>query len=253
MSNAKIFSNIDKKAWVLLPMIVFLLMLMYVGQVSASVVMTGTRVIYPAAQKERTLQFANQASTPYVVQLWVDEKAQNSSREEAKSPFVVTPPVFRINAGEGQVARLMMVDPASVPQDKESVYYLSFSQIPGVKQGEMEMNQLLIMVVNRLKVFYRPSGLEPVPNNIGNSLEYGWEGKGLKIHNPTPYHASVSNVEVTVNGKSYPFSNIDMVAPFSTVVWEAPSDLPRNAGKKSIKIGVVNDFGTVVRSEHVLP
>jgi len=88
----------------------------------ASVVMTGTRVIYPGGAKERSIQFSNQDDAPSVVQVWIDSGNPDSTPETADAPFVVTPPVFRIEPKSGQTARLIFTG-KDLPQDRESVFF----------------------------------------------------------------------------------------------------------------------------------
>lgn len=59
--------------------------------VQASVVMTGTRIIYPADAKEKSIQLVNNDNFPNVVQLWTDIDNPQSAPESADGPFVVLP------------------------------------------------------------------------------------------------------------------------------------------------------------------
>lgn len=59
--------------------------------VHSNVVMTGTRVIYPAEQKEKTLQFSNNADQSYLVQIWLDKDNPQSTPETADAPFLINP------------------------------------------------------------------------------------------------------------------------------------------------------------------
>ena len=72
----------------------------------ANVVMTGTRVIFAAENKDQSLQFSNKATTPYLVQLWLDQGNDQSTPETADAPFMVNPQLFRINPDQGQTVRL---------------------------------------------------------------------------------------------------------------------------------------------------
>jgi P pilus assembly chaperone PapD len=56
----------------------------------------GTRVIYPAAQKEVTVQLMNQGDRGALVQAWVDDGDTQTPPEKLQVPFLVTPPVVRL-------------------------------------------------------------------------------------------------------------------------------------------------------------
>ncbi|ELN4703365.1 fimbria/pilus periplasmic chaperone, partial [Escherichia coli] len=73
---------------------------------SASVIVTGTRVIYPADAREKSVQLTNQDAFPNVVQAWVDVNNPQSTPETADAPFMITPPMFRMEPKAGQTMRL---------------------------------------------------------------------------------------------------------------------------------------------------
>lgn len=56
-----------------------------------SVVISGTRVIYPATEREVTVKMENKGSSPVLIQSWVDNGDQNSTPDTAKAPFLLTP------------------------------------------------------------------------------------------------------------------------------------------------------------------
>ena len=86
-----------------------------------SVVISGTRVIYPATEREVTVKMENKGSSPVLIQSWVDNGDQNSTPDTAKAPFLLTPPINRVNAGKGQTLRIRFTG-ETLPQDKESIY-----------------------------------------------------------------------------------------------------------------------------------
>lgn len=70
------------------------LMSMVCCQVSASVVITGTRLIYQAQEAEITVTLDNNGVLPVLVQTWVDSGDPNSSPTHSTAPFLLTPPYF---------------------------------------------------------------------------------------------------------------------------------------------------------------
>ncbi|MCD9430859.1 fimbria/pilus periplasmic chaperone, partial [Yersinia pestis] len=59
--------------------------------VQASVVMTGTRIIYPEGSREKVLQLSNKDDHPNLVQLWMDDGNNQSSPSKSDVPFALTP------------------------------------------------------------------------------------------------------------------------------------------------------------------
>ena len=57
----------------LLVLFVALVVWMSAGRAQASVVITGTRVIYPEMEREVTVKLNNDGNTPALVQVWLDD------------------------------------------------------------------------------------------------------------------------------------------------------------------------------------
>jgi len=222
------------------------------GLAQASVVMTGTRVIYPAGLTEKTVQFHNPDAHPNVVQVWFDDGDREAALDSATTPFLALPQVFRMETDGGQVVRLLLTDPQALPQDRESVFYLNFSQLP-VSRKSAESNQLLLMFTSRVKVFYRPEALQAeLPPDIAAQLRLAWRDGSLHVHNPTPYHVVVSRAELATPGKPVALANETMIGPFAAAAWPAPAGLP-SAGNQTLRLTLRNDYGADVTAELRIP
>lgn len=88
----------------------------------AGIVMGGTRVVYQEGKREATMTVTNaDMQTPYLVQSWVD----NASAEDKRpAPFVVTPPLFRLEPEQQNVLRITFTGGA-LPADRESMFWLN--------------------------------------------------------------------------------------------------------------------------------
>ena len=80
---------------------------------------SGTRVIYPANAREVTLELTNKGSTPSLVQVWIDAGDRRIRPGAEALPFLVTPPITRIEAQRGQSLRLAYVG-QGLPQEPVS-------------------------------------------------------------------------------------------------------------------------------------
>lgn len=121
-------------------------------QVAAGVVIGGTRLVYSGAKKEATIRVKNPDDMPYLVQSWVNADLEGN----VKAPFMVTPPLFRLNGGRENTLRVMKTAQA-LPEDRESVFWLSVKSVPPEAEGTG--NHLQIAVRTRIKLFYRPASL----------------------------------------------------------------------------------------------
>ena len=135
----------------------------------ASVVMTGTRIIYPEGTREKVIQLSNKDEHPNLVQLWMDDGDNQSSPSKSDVPFTLTPQIFRMEAQSGQVVRLSYIE-RHLPKDRESVFYLNFLQIPALKADKQTENKLVLIVNNRIKVFYRPAALKENVDTLGEKV-----------------------------------------------------------------------------------
>lgn len=230
-----------------------LLCALVVSQYShASVIMNGNRIIYPASAKEKTLQFTNQDPHPNLVQIWLDINNPNSNPSTADAPFVATPQVFRMEPNSGQAVRLMFTG-AGLPQDRESVFYFNFQQIPSVKSSDKDKNKLLLLVSNRLKVFYRPDSLPGSSDKIGDELVFSVkkiQGKmHLVVNNPTAYHANFTQAIITTAGKSVNVTDVTMVAPKSEIFWPLKSAISVN-NSSVLQYKLVNDYGVEIKGKY---
>ncbi|WP_431225429.1 fimbrial biogenesis chaperone [Serratia sp. L9] len=200
----------------------------------ASVVISGTRVIYPSDAKEVSVKITNGGPSPVLLQSWIDNGDANAKPSAIKVPFVLTPPMNRVEASKGQTLRISYAG-GNLPMDKESAFWLNVLEIPAKSQAKTAENRLQMAFRSRIKLFYRPAGLQGNANEAAKLVTWSSKGNTLQATNPTPYHASFANL--SVNGKK-----LDgvMVAPRSTI----NVALPGSAGNKVIG-SFVNDYGAV--------
>lgn len=218
---------------------------------SAAVTMVGTRVIYDAGSHGHSLQFNNPDAGPSVMQVWVDSGNEQSTPETADAPFVVTPPIFRIDPGAGQTVRLVFTG-QDLPQDRESVFFLNTLQIPSLSAAHADQNQMLVMVRNRLKVFYRPPGIPGSSQRAAEQLSLRVSGEGRDKHvaasNASGYFVSVANGMLTCGTRSATLRPV-MIAPRSEAALQLVGDCPLDATPLRATLRYIDDYGAVRDAE----
>lgn len=200
----------------------------------ASIVITGTRVIYPSDAKEVSVKLNNAGQLPVLIQSWIDRGDVNAKPESIQVPFILTPPINRIEAGKGQTLRISFTG-ETLPTDKESVFWLNVLEIPAKNQTNTADNYLQMAFRSRIKFFYRPVGLPGDANEAAKVVTWTGKGNSLLANNPTPYF--VSFVTLSVNGRKI---EGDMLSPYSTLTVK----LPGHAGSR-ISVEYVNDYGAI--------
>ncbi|WP_421094447.1 fimbria/pilus periplasmic chaperone [Serratia fonticola] len=200
----------------------------------ASVVLSGTRVIYPSDAKEVSVKINNVGPSPVLLQSWIDNGDPNAKPAAIKVPFVLTPPMNRVEQGKGQTLRISYAG-GSLPMDKESVFWLNVLEVPAKSEAKTSENRLQMAFRTRIKLFYRPAGLQGNANDAYKTVTWNTQGGKVQATNPTPFY--VNFVNLSVNGKKLDNA---MVAPRSSMVL----NLAGNGGNK-ISGSVVNDYGAV--------
>jgi len=192
----------------------------------AGIVMGGTRVVFREGKKEATLTVTNEdKDTPYLVQSWVE----NSDNSKAAVPFIVTPPLFRLDAEKENILRINY-NGSPLPKDRESVFWLNVKSI--APSSRDENNQLQINIKSKFKLFYRPSGLTGSPSDAWRQLTFRREGHQLTGHNPTPYFVSFYRLSVGGHEIEQP----GMIGPGEDRHWTT-------AGTGPVTWSAINDFG----------
>lgn len=206
--------------------------LLSIAQTSwAGVVVGGTRVVYDGSKKEASISVMNpDKNTPYLIQSWIEDPSAGDTK---KAPFIMTPPLFRLDAGQENVLRIIRTG-GTFPENKESVFWVNIKSIPSSEKSDE--NQLQIAVKTRIKLFYRPAGLPGSANDAYKALKFSRSGNQLLVNNPTPYHVSFYRVSV---GKEE-IKNAGMVAPQSSLTWTVP-----DGATGAVSWQAINDFGGI--------
>ena len=223
------------------------------GAADASVVIGGTRVVFPAAGGEVTVRLNNNGEQPALVEAWIDAGNPASTPDTARVPFLITPPLFRMNPAKGQSLRIVYTGQA-LPKDRESLFWLNVLEIPpkpGTVNGEAQ-NTLQFAVRSRLKLFFRPAGL--IGNPLSAAAQITWSvasdehGAALVAHNPTPYHITLSKVSLG-GGKNGLATDAGMIAPLATLRLPLAGDAPVPAAGTPVVFTTINDFGAAVAGQ----
>lgn len=223
------------------------------GGAQASVTIGGTRVVYPLEQREVTVKLDNDSRGPSLVQVWMDDGNPDAKPGDIKVPFVITPPIFRMDPKKAQTLRVMYSGEA-VPQDRESVYWLNVLDIPPKADSAPDVNSLQMAYRTRIKVFVRPARLpgnpEDAPAQLTWKIATSPDGKGqaVSVTNPTPYHVSFSEVDVESNGHVFKNEQGGMVAPHASVVLPIAKMNAVGAGAK-LHYTAINDYGGALEGD----
>lgn len=226
-------------------MLIVVFFLSYSTASYSSVTMLKTRIVYSSDSRFEVLKFMNNDEIPYIMQIWADKNNPNSTPDNADAPFVIQPPVFRIDPKTGRDARLIYTG-EGLPQDKESIFYLNVAQIPpkDLNKDIKEGNSFTVIVHHRLKIFYRPTAIVSQLNNIEKQISFSKESNGnIKVKNDSPFFMSFAQLEATnASGQKFIFKST-MVSPLSTEVLVAENGGKLSFSPDKITYKYLNDLG----------
>lgn len=206
------------------------------ANVSASSIINGTRFIYPSDEREITVQVDNKNSYPVLLQSWIDDGHSQIEPEKMNVPFILTPPLTRVEAGKGQTLRINYIG-ADLSPDREHVFWLNVLEIPPNEKDTK--NHLQVAFRSRLKLFWRPSQLSNGAATAQEKLSWKVAGDSIIIKNPTPYYITLAAVSITHNGKKT-IVNGSMIEPMGTT--SLKNYINVNSTDK-VEAEYINDFG----------
>ncbi|WP_245209007.1 fimbrial biogenesis chaperone [Serratia fonticola] len=229
--------------------LLFVVLCSWVFQVQANVVISGTRLVYPAKDREITVKTTNMGKEPSMVQVWIDRGDPNSRADTANAPFLVTPPLVRIDPNKGQAFRVVFTGEA-LPKDRESIFWFNLLDVPP-QPKDAEANVMQVAYRSRIKLFYRPEGLAGNPVKAAESLTWargtaGKNGVELQVRNNSPFYVSLSTVTLKSGSTVFKDAEGKTLAPFSTqnITLKGTGAFP--AGQINVTYSWVNDYGAAV-------
>lgn len=202
----------------------------------AAIALDRTRVIFDSSQKSVSLNISNEnKKLPYLAQGWIED----AEGKKISSPLTVLPPVQRIEPGaKSQIKVQGLPATATLPQDRESLFYFNLREIPPKSD---KPNTLQIALQTRIKMFYRPAALarDPQAAPWQEQLTLTREGDKYRINNPTPYFVTL--VEGSQSAKSNAIKDFGpvMLAPKSQLLLGVSATAIGN----SPVITYINDYG----------
>jgi chaperone protein EcpD len=204
----------------------------------AGVVLNNTRLVFDGSKKEASLTVSNPTTQNYAIQAWVNTAQDDDTQV---SPFMATPPLFRLDSRKEQGVRILDTG-AALPADRESLFYFNVQEIPAASSGEA--NVLKVALRTRIKLFYRPAGLNGSAALAGQQLQWSLMQhagqRALQVSNPTPFHVSFIGIKVTNGEREHEIQAPLMVAPFATRAYPLDSPLWQ---PHSVVFSTINDHG----------
>lgn len=211
----------------------------------AGVIVSGTRIIYPATSRDISVQLSNVETTPSLIQTWVDRGDAQLDPSRSDAPFLVTPPMARIDGKKKQIIRLTALPMASVPTDRESVFWFNLLDVPAQNKSKVDKNSLQVALRTRIKIFYRPDNMPGTPEKAAEDVQ--WQtvktatGYSLHATNNSAYNVSLSLIEVNAGGNNLENTQGGMIPAKGTADFSVKGS--NGASNPEITYSWINDYG----------
>lgn len=204
-------------------------------QCNAAVSVGGTRLIFDGNEREASISVNNTSNgKPVLIQSWID----GSTGSKVKAPFMITPPLFRLEPGQDNILRAVRTG-GKLSEDRESLYWLNIKIIPSVKKDVVQKNMLQLAIKKRLKFIYRPQSVKGTPEQSADALVWKRSGNQIQVFNPTPFYMNFSLI--TIGGKVFKptLPEQTYVAARSELSFPVPSGASGNV----VSWKIINDYG----------
>ncbi|CAM6708356.1 MULTISPECIES: molecular chaperone [Enterobacter] len=211
-------------------------------QALAALSVDRSRLIFNEGEKSVSIGITNNnKDLPYLAQAWLEDQHEN----KIKGKFTILPPLQRIEPdGKTSIRIQPLPDLSTLPQDRESLYYLNLREIPTKDNKE---NVLTLALQLRLKMFYRPAALKiahpeghyPGIENVKLTKKNG----GYTLVNPTPYYLTFTAIRDSQKGAALPGFDPVMVSPKSAAELALKGGLPGT----SPVLMLIDDYGGPLR------
>lgn len=200
-----------------------------------------TRIIYNPATSGSVISVNNPNDFPVLVQ----GSVKSMNEKDGAAPFMVTPPLFRLDPRQQNRLRVVMTQDLKV-KDKESLYWLCAMGIPpklgdawaegseSAKRTNTASINVNVRMSMCIKLIVRPDTVKGRPQDVASSITWRHEGDKLIASNPTPFYMNLK--ALSIGGKTV--SDMDYIPPMDSRSFGVPGGI---SGQVSWTI--VNDLG----------
>ena len=201
--------------------------------------LSATRIIYSAGAQGARLSVKNPQNFPVLVQ----SQVLNEDRK-TQAPFVVTPPLFRLDANLRNTLRIIGTGGLQTGR-KESLHWLCVTGIPP-KDGDVWAHNSAQDAANRallnvqvsthmcIKLIARPANLSGSMMQAAESVHWTREGNALRAKNDSPYYINLYSLSTGAQQ----VTRLSYIPPFASQTFSL-KDKPED----SVNWSVVTDTG----------
>lgn len=144
-----------------------------------------SRYIFEGDKEAMSIVVSNASEKLYGGQTWIE----NIKETDGRPTFVVTPPFFKVPGHGKQVLRVIKAL-EQMPEDKESIYWVSLQEIPPANKD----GGLSVALRTKVKLLYRPASLMKGRKGAESGLTVKTSDGKTELVNSTPYIFAIADV-----------------------------------------------------------
>lgn len=216
---------------------------------TAGIQVFATRLMFEEHRKEAAVRIENTNADAVLIQTWLEHNTKDSEKN-TPLPFFVTPPLSRLEGTQQNTLRVRRTG-ATLPTDRESVFWLNIKEIPQVVKAD---NVLQFAINTRIKLFFRPASLTVCGKDAYTKLHWAVIKKekhlALEANNPTPCFITIARLAVNEQEK-IAITGAQMIAPFDKVAYELSHKAATDV--KNISYQTINEHGAETSLLKMIP
>lgn len=199
-----------------------------------------TRVIYHHDSPSVSFWIKNDHQYPIIAQA----KVLNSDKK-SKAPFIITPPVLRVDSEMQTRLRVIPISPP-MNKDTEELYWICIKGVPpkgelnDSNQTSKNISQFNINIITNscIKLISRPNKINMTVKDAVQKIDVKVQGERLEIYNKSPMHINISSAKI--NSKKIEIPN-GYIEPYS-------NESIRFKVKKGdeMQLSILNDYGAEI-------
>ncbi|EBD6545252.1 fimbrial chaperone [Salmonella enterica] len=223
------FCTFRKPGWLLACLLIS-------SQSMAAFTLNGTRFIYDGGSKNISFEVTNHAPDTWGGQVWID----NVSQPADSVSLIPAPTFFKVDGNQKQVIRILDVNDALLPKDRESLFRLNVQEIPPAPKSG---GNVLSMAMNtQVKLIYRPEALVADRRDAEKHLRIEQRGGTSVLVNPTPYYFAVMALHSGATDKGAVISVPGARTSLNTMVPHAEVPLGKVVSLP-VTVEAIDDYG----------
>ncbi|VEJ55496.1 fimbrial biogenesis chaperone [Pragia fontium] len=196
------------------------------------------------------VELENGNASPFLIQSWIvptDAQSGLPTEKNASAvnqPFVITPPLHRLESGERYRWRIQQVSKTGLTTDRESVFYVALKAIPATDKQSENKGEFVLSPIIYQKLLYRPTALETLRTDmVADQATFRREGEQLIVSNPSPLYMTFATLQVG----NYTVADDElykMVPPFGEQRYSLPKNVTGN-----VMWRLLNEYALATKAE----